>query len=982
MLKFLLIPWLMVLSIVLYGQSQSITGKVTASDYAQGLPGVSILVKGTQNGTITDVNGEYSLQASQGDVLVFSFVGYTTMEVSVGVSNRIDVEMELNVETLQEIVVIGYGTRTKSELTTAISSLDDEVIKDKPFVTVEQAINGKAAGVQVVQSSGAPGDAINVRIRGGTSVGAGNEPLYVVDGVPVQNTEGINPADVVSIDILKDAASASIYGARAANGVVLIETKKGEKGKGSLDFSFYAGFDEVSETLPLLNSQQYLDLVNTSRQNAGLPIVQDPFNGQFNTDFQNELFDRATVQNYQLGFSKGSDDGSFYASAGYQEQEGVISPSSFERFSLRFNQNKNILDGLKVGSNIGLSRTNFNVINDNQRVNQGGVVLSALSTPPIIPVINEDGTFPTNPFQAFENPIAIVRGESRTSFSDKIIGNLFVEYDFLKNFKFKTSIGIDYTSSKEDRFVDPFITGNGRAQQGEASNSTFNELIWIWENTLNYNIDLFDGHNLDVLVGGSAQRSTFESTFLLGRGFANGIIPTARAASDPIAIDADIAEWSLVSYFLRGSYNINRKYFLTASIRADGSSRFGAGNRFGIFPSASAAWNLTNESFLQNNSFLDLLKLRYSFGITGNQEIGNFNSLATYVAGADFPINGEILPGASATRVENESLQWERTAQHNVGIDVEIWDSRLSATIEGYYKRTTDLLLNDQIPNTTGFTNALRNIGSLDNRGVEFALFADVLRDKDLSWNIGGNISLNRNEVLEIGSEPIFGGGVPDQGNVAILQEGEPIGNFFGFVSEGIDDDTGDVIFADLDNNGIIDDDDRQIIGNALPDYIWGLTNTLNYKGVELIIFFQGVQGQDVYNATRFELENQSGFTNQSTTVLDRWTPENTDGTLPRAVFGDPAGNNRASNRFVEDGSFIKLRELTIAYNLPTSILDKLSLSKAKIYAQGRNLFTITDYSGFDPEVSRDEGSTISPNIDFGTFPQVRSIIFGINLSF
>lgn len=982
MRNFLLILCLTILSTHLFGQGQLISGQVTSFDDQQGIPGVNIHIKGTSKGTTTDANGNYTINVSPLDTLIFSIVGYESQQVHVGNQTQIDIKLGTDLKVLEEVVVIGYGTRTKSELTTAVASLDEEAIEDKPFVTVEQALNGKASGVQVLQPSGRPGGGINVRIRGGTSVGAGNEPLYVVDGVPVLNTEGINPSDVVSIDILKDAASASIYGARASNGVVLIKTKRGEQEKGTFEFSFYAGFDEVSETLPVLNSQQYLNLINTSRQNAGLPIVQDPFNGQFNTDFQRELFDRATLQNYQLSFSKGTDDGSFYVSAGYQDQEGVIAPSAFERFSLRFNQDRTLLKNLKVGNSIGLSRTSSNIINDNQRVNQGGVVLSALSTPPIIPVMNEDGTFPTNPFQAFENPIAITRGESRTSFSNKMAGNLYVEYDFLKNFQFRTSVGIDYNDSKEDRFVDPFITGNGRAQQGEASNSTFNEIIWIWENTLNYNRDLFDDHNLDIIAGASSQKSRFESTFLLGRGFANGIIPTAKAASDPIFIDADIAEWTLVSYFIRGSYNIKGKYLITTSVRTDGSSRFGAGNKYGVFPSASAAWNISNEDFLRNVSFLHQLKLRYSYGVTGNQNIGNFNALSTYAAGADYPFNGEVFPGVFATRVENQSLKWERTSQHDVGIDVEILDGKFGATIDGYYKRTTDLLLNDQIPNTTGFTNALRNIGSLKNKGIELGVYAQPLRAGDISWNINANLSLNRNEVLEIGSEPIFGGFVPDQGNVAILQEGEPIGNFFGFVKEGINSETGNVIFSDLDGNGIIDDEDRQIIGNALPDYIWGLTNVIGYKGLELTFFFQGVQGQDVYNATRFELEKQSSFTNQSITVLDRWTPQNTDGILPIAVFGDPSSNNRASSRFVEDGSFIKLRELTLAYHLPASISNKLRLAKAKVYAQGRNLFTITDYSGFDPEVSRDGGSTISPNIDFGTFPQVRSIIFGLNLSF
>ncbi|PRP68273.1 hypothetical protein BST86_03690 [Nonlabens agnitus] len=957
-----------------------IKGKVTTADGP--LLGVTVVNLTTNKGTATDIDGNYEITASVGDQIQFSYQGYATQTITIANDDRLDVLMEVSENVLDQIVIIGYGESSRRKVTTSISSIDEEQIEDKPFTSAEQALVGTVPGVSVIQSSGSPGGGVSVRIRGANSISAGVEPLYIIDGVQVLNTQGLNPSDIKSVDVLKDASALAIYGSRASNGVVLITTKRGSSNRSVFNFSSYVGEDQVINTLPVLNSQQYIDYLNISLANAGLDPVTDPFGFQNNTDWQRELYDPAFIQNYQLAFSGGSENSNYYLSGGYRNQEGVIDPSEFERYSLRFNGDFDLTDKFKVGTSIALTRTESSAISDNARVNQGGVVLSALQTPPTIPVQNADGTYPLNPYQALENPIALVRGQNLESLTYKIISNVYGEYDLIDNLKLKSSFSVDLNAAKVDNFIDPFTTGNGRALGGQATNQNFDELVWTWDNTIDYNLDVNQDLNLGFLLGTTAQESKFESSFLVGQGFTNASVQTAEAASEAVDVGASESAWANISYFTRLTADYKDKYLLNATLRRDGSSRFGVNNRYATYYAASAAWLMSEETFLDDYDWIDLVKLRYGYGTLGNQLIGDFNSFGLYSPGANYPINGQIAPAFFPSQIENRDLTWESTEGHNIGLDLTLLDRRLSFTAEAYYKRTYDLLLNREIPTTSGFSNSLQNIGEMVNKGLEFSGTAVPIQTDDFNWTLNANISINSNEVIDIGGSPIFGGGVPDQGNVAIIREGEPIGNFFGYVAEGIDPNTGNVIFSDIDGNGIVNESDRTILGNALPDYTYGLSNTFSYKGLELFVFFQGNEGQDIYNASRFELENQSSFKNQLTTTLDRWTPQNRDGSLPIAVFGDPAQNGRASSRWVEDGSFIKLREITLSYNLPDSVLDYLNVSSFKVYMQGRNLYTWTGYSGYDPEVSRDGGSTISSNIDFGTYPQVKSVLFGANLNF
>ena len=703
---------------------KEISGIVTDKDGVP-IPGVSVLLEGTLTGKATDFDGSYKISGnfSDSDYLVFSYLGFKTKRVQVNGQTKIDVQLEEDTQALDEIVVIGYGTETRRKLTTAISSVDEEEIEDRPFTSAEQALVGTTPGVSVIQSSGRPNANVSVRIRGANSIGAGIEPLYLIDGVQVLNTQGLDPADIESIDVLKDASAQAIYGSRASNGVVIITTKRG-KDKSKINFNAYFGEDRVINTLPVLNSQQYINYLNVALTNAGEDPVTDPFNFENNTDWQKELYDPASIQNYQMSFSGGSDKLNYYLSGGYRTQEGVITPSNFERFSLRFNGDFQVNEKLKVGNSFAVTRAESSAISDNARVNQGGVVLSALQTPPTIPIQNPDGTYPDNPYQGgLDNPIALVRGQNLETLEYKVIANIYGEYNILENLKFKTSFSVDLNAAKVDGFIDPFTTSFGRADgvNGQATNSNFDELVWTWDNTLDYHLPVLKDLEFDFLVGSTAQESNFESSFLVGQGFTSAAVQTAEAAAEAVDVGAGESTWSNLSYFTRINADYKDRYLFSSTIRRDASSRFGRDNKFGIYYAASAGWIISEENFLNNLDWLDFAKLRYGYGVLGNQLIGDFNFAGLYNPGANYPINGQIAPAFFPVQVENRELSWESTEGHNLGLEVTFFQRRVSFTAEAYYKRTFDLLLNREIPTTSGFGNSLQNVGEMINKGLEFS---------------------------------------------------------------------------------------------------------------------------------------------------------------------------------------------------------------------------------------------------------------------
>ncbi len=963
--------------------AQSVTGKVTDTD-GEELIGVSVLIKGENTGTVTDLDGAYSLSKLNADaILVFSYTGMTTQEIAVESRTEIDVVLGSNSVLLDDVVVVGYGTKQRRDITGSVTSIATEDLDKKPFTRLENALQGQAAGVQVTQYSGKPGSSLSVRIRGATSLTAGNEPLYVIDGVPVLSTEGIDPADVGSIEIMKDASASAIYGARAANGVVLITTKKGRAGESKISINTNIGRSRVGRTLDVLNAAEYVEYINESYVNAGQAPVLNAEDYDADTDWQDEIYRDALTSNLQFSLSGGSEKMTYFVSAGQQKQNGIVKESDFKRTNFRLNLNSEIRRGVRFGSNLSVSRVAFNNVPDNSRVNQGGVILGALSSPPIIGIYNEDGTYTVNPLQAWENPVANIEAPDDVSKTTRLVGNLFLEFDILNDLTFRTSFGTETYYNKNDYFLDPFRTQFGRSLEGYATTSTNQELVWLSENTLTYQ-KAIGKHDFSVLGGITLQESGYQNTFARSEGFPNGTVATLNAGSRKIDASSSASQWALFSYLGRVSYKFSDRYLADLSFRTDGSSRFGADNRFGYFPSLSVGWRISKEEFLADAKSISDLKLRMSVGATGNQNIGDFSSYGLYSTGSNYNFSNNIVPGTRPATIGNNDLKWETTTQYNGGLDIALFDFKVNITADYYYKRTSDLLINADLPRSTGFSSGIQNLGEIENQGWELSLRTYNLSKPKLAWSTNFNISANRNKVLDIGGpdQVIFAGDIPERGFSVIVREGLPLGSFYGYESLGVDPDDGNLVFRDVNEDGEITEEDRVIIGDANPDMILGFGNNLTFGPFELDFLFQGSIGNDVFNATRIETEGMFSVGNASADVLTRWQNPGDITRVPRAVFSDPEQNSRISSRFIEDGSFVKLRNVTFTYRLPSTLTERLRLKSFALWFSGQNLLTFTKYKGYDPEVNSEGASAISQGIDYGTYPQ--SIIYtgGLRVEF
>ncbi|MEO6733179.1 MAG: TonB-dependent receptor [Ferruginibacter sp.] len=948
-----------------------IQGKVS-NEKGEPLAGANIVEKGTNNATISGQDGSFGLTVSNSkSVLIISYVGYVTKEAPVGDEKNFSISLALVNSKLNEIIVVGYGGQKRGNITGSVSVISSEEMESRPNTQFGNLIQGKAAGVQVLSSSGKPSEGFSIRIRGTSSINSSSEPLYVVDGVPASDTRSLNPSDIESISVLKDASSAAIYGAQGANGVVLITTKKGKTGKPKIEFNSYAGSSSVQKKLDVLNADQYKALMTEIGQNTDWSLYTA------NTNWQDKIFQQGRSQNYQLSLSGRNEKTGYYISGGWVQQVGAVRSAEMDRANFKVNLDQKVNDWLKVGTNLAYTRYHDVAINDNQQVNRGGVLLGALNTPPVIDVYNADGTFTRNPFQDWENPIASTDGVDQTFVTQRILGNMFSEISFIPELKWRTNIGIDYGNSTYSGFRDPFRTGEGRSNGGIGKYTTGLSNYWIAENTLSYTKTI-QQHNFSALAAVVFQKNNWEKSEIERRGFTGSAVITPNGGSTVSTAFAEKWAKANQSYLSRITYDYSGKYLLTANFRADNSSAFGPGNRWGYFPSFSAGWRVSKENFFQAG-FINDLKIRAGWGIVGNDQIGSYAYLATVGVTASYPIGGVILPGTYPSSIGNSDLKWEQTQQTNLALDLSMLQSRVNFTAEIYNKKTTDLLLSVPIPNSTGLSSGIQNVGSVQNKGIEFSLNTKNLVNK-FQWETDFNISFNRNKVVNVVGQQISGGGIIN-GDIALNKAGYPLGMFYGYVADVVDPKTGDLFYLDSKGNSTFNPNpatDRVFIGNPNPDFIYGLTNTFSFKNLSISVFLQGTQGNDVFNASRIDNEAMEGPKNQSAVVLRRWMKTGDITDIPRS---GNTNNARISTRFVEDGSYLRVRTATLAYSLPQSILSKVKISAAKLYVTGENLFILTGYSGFDPEVNFQGGSNTVQGIDYGTYPHSRNLIFGLSIS-
>ena len=991
----------------------AVTGRVTEAPSGQPVVGVTVTVVNTQLGGVTNEEGRYSIVSvpTGPHVVRAQRIGFSpdTQTVTINASETATADFSLRqaAAQLSAVVTIGYGTTTRRDLTGSVASVSSEEIAKQPVPSVDQALLGRAAGVQVTTSSGQPGAGAAVRIRGGNSIGASNEPLYVIDGVPVTTNvneaatgsvysqgqratnpvAAINPNDIESIDVLKDASATAIYGARAANGVILITTKRGRSGQRAINFSSYYGTKQVRRTLPLLNARQFATFVNEAYANgdspAEPPFTQEEINALgAGTDWQDQIFRTAPVTSYQASVSGGDEDTRYYVSGDVLQDEGVVIGSDFNRKSFRVNLDQSFSDRFRIGNSLTYSRTNSHIMpSGGAGSDASSIVLNALTAPPTLPVRTESGEFfiGTNPIsgRAFSNPVAAALGITNEERQNRLLGNAYGEYDLLQGLTLRSSFGIDYFSSNQD-FYSPVTTVPGSLTNGLARRGQAQTTVWLNENTLTYNRNFNDVHSLNLLGGVSFQRSTGEWVTAGGSQFATDRLRQNGIANAGLfsGIGTGAPNWSLLSYLSRANYGFLDRYLFTVTGRVDGSSRFGADNRYAFFPSAAFAWRASEEGFIKSMNLFDDLKLRVGYGRTGNQDIGNFRSLAT-LGGANYVYGDERSIGFGPSQIANPELKWETTDQTDIGLDVALLGNRIALTTDFYNKKTKDLLLEVAIPGTSGFGTSLQNIGSVRNRGFEVAINTVNLTGA-LGWDSQLNLAWNRNEVLSLGPKTeLFPGGVGAGANQdpTIIRVGEPINSFYGWIFTGIDAE-GKPTYRDVNGDGELTPDDRVILGNAQPNYTGGLTNRFTFRNLELSVFLQWSVGNKIYNINRAILTDAAGTSNQLTDVLHAGT-----GGIPTPKVGNTFESS-PSSLFVEDGTYLRGKNIRLSYTLPSGLLTRLPagrMTNLQIYVSAQNFFTTTDYTGFDPEITEYGGTNLQQGFDFGTYPQTKQFTIGFN---
>lgn len=996
--------------------AQTVKGTVVDAN-GEAIIGASVQVKGTTIGTITDFDGNFTLDVPENAVLRISYIGFITQDISVKNKKDFKITLKEDNKTLEEVVVVGYTTQRKADLSGAVSSVKVEEISDMSVTGINHALQGKMSGVTVYANSGAPGASASVRVRGLGTIG-NNDPLYVIDGVPADNMNDINPSDIERIDVLKDAASAAIYGSRAANGVVIIQTKKGGKSeKVNVTFNMHHGFNSIPKKLGLLNAEQRNLIHTEAYQNDNEPVPEyysSPYAQVTRTDWQDEVFTNGYTGNYDLGLSGGSEKARYNVAMGYLSQNGVIKNSGYDRVNFRVNTELNITKNLKFGENLMVTHSVQDMM-DTQGSN--GVISSALVFDPSIPVYTEDGGYSGSGELGTDmrNPVSIIDRTDKKRTRDRIFGNVYAEWEIIKGLTAKTDFGYDWSQWQEKEYT-PVIPEAGRPNSvAELTQQDWQSTRWINTTTLKYD-GKWGRHKLMALGGWSFENYSMNFTNMRGSNFASDD-ESQRFMDCAGTINWILTgrkEWALMSAFTRFDYSYADRYLFSVNFRADGSSKFSKNNRWGYFPSVSGAWRISEEAFFEDiKNTVQNFKLRASWGQLGNQNIFDYYPTYTSVVNtqdddgyyAVFGKDETAVGGRYEASIANKDIKWEVTTQTNVGIDLSLFD-HLDITADYFVKTTSDVLLQVPVTSLAGVdSEPWINAGKVRNKGFEFSAAWNGEKN-GFTYNVYGNFSTIKNEVLSLGngSEAIYGSTYRGS-NITRTVVGEPMAHFYGYKTDGIftsqaDVDAynqkynknsvlGDVKFVDNDKNGIIDGNDRTNIGDGFPDFTYGFGFDGSYKNFDLSLFFQGVAGYDIFKAINYEGMYVNKLYNQFSDILDRYHPvNNPNGTLPRVTLEDLNGNGDFSDLYVENGNYLKLKNITLGYTLPKKLTTKWGMQKLRVYVTAQNVFTITKYSGYDPEL----GETYADNndnygvtelaVDRGQFPQTRSFLMGVNINF
>ncbi|WP_439583690.1 TonB-dependent receptor [Dyadobacter bucti] len=974
---------------------RSISGKII-DEKGEALPGVSIVLKGTQRGTSTNEAGSYTLEVPEGDgTLIFSFVGYISQEVNLANKTTVDVTLHSDTKALEEIVVVGYGSMEKSDITGSMSSVKATELSKVPFPRADQALQGQAAGVVVSNFGSQPGGQVNIRIRGGNSINGSNDPLIVVDGILGVDFNSVNPNDIESMDILKDASATAIYGSRGSNGVIIITTKRGKSGKTQVSYSNFFTFSQVSKKMDLLNAREHYQLLQEIGTYSSVIANYDP--NIPGTDWQKEVFRTAPTMEHQLALSGGSEKTQFRISANYFDQDGIIKNTGFKRGTLRFNLDHSVSDKLKIGLNFNALRSaqDNTIINAGAGSDGGGVTQAAFRFSPLVPVYDANGNYskPLLVGSQINNPMAIVNDRTDKLITNNLQSLLYADWKITKDLSFRSSIAYTLNQSTRKYWASSNLleaAGMGAGKITSAENT-----FWLSENILTYDKS-FNRHKINAVAGFTAQGADNFSAGATGKGFSTeSLIYNNLSISqiNQMRVESNAVSSNIASFLGRINYSFDNKYLFTVSGRADGSSKFSKNHKWGFFPSAAAGWRISEEEFLRTTDWVSNLKLRASYGATGSEAIRSYQSLATMNI-TTYSLGTSELVGLNLGSVANPDLKWETTYQTNVGLDVGLLNNRLSLVVDYFNKSTRDLLYPKNVPFYTGYSTQIQNVGTMRNQGWEFSA-TSVNTTKGLKWSTTANFSIMKNKIVDLGGDYEYtvnasGGTIADFSTTGIMRVGQPAGLFYGYIFDGIYQNQGQVDalpaagakpgavkFKDLDNDGVITTKDRTIIGNPQPKFIFGLTNNFSYKSFSLSTLIQGTTGNKVFNINRYLLEWPGRDDNTLRSTLGYWRGDGTSNTMQ--ALGEAPG--AMSTRFIEDGSYLRLKNVMLAYDLPAAWSQKLGISNFKIYVSAQNLLTITDYSGFDPEVnSRTDNWTIG--IDYGAYPSVKAYTVGLNLNF